>query len=192
MNGFITNVVEKSGNKKDPGVIHKRERQNSYQKTRLKPNIFNFIGVIWLKWSERMTEKNTGLLKFAPRMRYHLKYLDQVRVPALHPYSSINYFQSGPSSGTSSTERGASYLVAPRSLCDSEHYTDSGIHHTDSNGMEDEHLIQNDREVRHILGNWIFLRIHSWPLIDVAAKIKESLIFYRQLSRLSSVSIDSE
>lgn len=85
-------------------------------------------------------------------MRYHLRYLDQVRLTMF--YSSINHFQSGPSSGTSSTERGASYLVAPRSLCDSEHYTDSGIHHTDSNGMEDEQLIQNDREVRHILGNW--------------------------------------
>ena len=102
---------------------------------------------------EKMTEKNTGLLKFAPKMRYHLKYLDQFRVPARNKLnSSINNFQSGPSSGTSSTERGASYLVAPRSLCDSEHYTDSGIHHTDSNGMEDDHLIQNDREVRHILG----------------------------------------
>jgi len=72
--------------------------------------------------------------------------------PRPNPVTSPSY-QSGPSSGTSSTERGASYLVAPRSLCDSEHYTDSGIHHTDSNGMEDDHLIQNDREVRHILGH---------------------------------------
>ena len=39
------------------------------------------------------------------------------------------------------------------SLCGSEHYTDSGIHHADSNQLEDDHrLIHDEREHRHLLG----------------------------------------
>lgn len=47
------------------------------------------------------------------------------------------------------------------SLCGSEHYTDSGIHHADSNQLEDDHrLIHDEREHRHLLGIFSLKRLY--------------------------------
>lgn len=80
--------------------------------------------------------------------------------PSVQSLNSPNHaYQSGTSSASSS-DRAGSYVIQNGrngdSLCGSEHYTDSGIHQTDSNQLDDEHRLLNedrDRELRMALAH---------------------------------------